>query len=188
MAETRIGIENRRIIYLAIPRLVRNCILGIDPLREFNFTINLYEEKIIMKTIERETHLQYSGGMCKIKNIEEKEVFRIEENSDDVEEDFSEDEDTEEGTEFKERMTYNITWNRLQSLPEVSESPSTKRIKGSMNQHKDAYQLTIDEKLQRCTANKPSTVEALRSLLWDYHDVFYKKPGRIKKFEYELRV
>ena len=144
-----------------------------------------------MKTIERETHLQYSGGLCKIENVKEKEVLKIEEIDEDFAEDFSEDEDSEEGTEFEEGLPHDKTWNRLQSSPEVFENPSLKQIEGSMKQHKDAYQLTIeevDEKLQQCTTNKPSTIEAFRSLLWNYREVFHKKPGRIKEFEYELRV
>ena len=120
MAKTRIDTENRSIIYLVMPRLVRDCILGIDTLQEFNFTINLQEEKIIMKAIEGETHLQYFGGLWKIENIKEKEVLKIEEVDEDFAEDFSEDEDTEEeGTAFEEGIPHNQTWNRFQSLPEI---------------------------------------------------------------------
>ena len=61
----------------------------------------------------------------------------------------------------------------------------------SMNEANDPYQLTIeeiDENLLKCKAENPSTIEALRNLLWHYRGVFYKKPGRIKEFKYEFQL
>ena len=40
LAETWIGPEKRKIVYLIIPKLVRDCILGIDALKEYQFIIH----------------------------------------------------------------------------------------------------------------------------------------------------
>ena len=72
MAETWIGPEKRQIVYLIIPKLVRECILGIDALKEFSFIINLQDNKITISNLERELHLQYSGGLCKVEEFVKK--------------------------------------------------------------------------------------------------------------------
>ena len=37
LAETWIGPEKKKIVYLIIPKLIRDCILGIDALKEYQF-------------------------------------------------------------------------------------------------------------------------------------------------------
>ena len=67
-AETLVGHEKRNIVYLVIPKLVRDCILGIDALREFSFVINLSKDKIVIQSLEGEQHLLYAGGLCKVES------------------------------------------------------------------------------------------------------------------------
>ena len=101
------------------------------------------------------------------------------------------DEQEEEWTEFEEGIPSQKYWNRLESLPDLPEFRNDKKNETGGKGENDLSELTleeINEKLETCNAQKPSTIEALRNLLWTYRKVFSKKPGRIKQFEYELKV
>uniref|UniRef100_A0ABD2X093 RNA-directed DNA polymerase n=1 Tax=Trichogramma kaykai TaxID=54128 RepID=A0ABD2X093_9HYME len=55
----------------------------------------------------------------------------------------------------------------------------------------DPYELTvqeIDEKLSTCEVKNEQTIRKLREIILKNRRVFYKKPGRLINFEYELKL
>ena len=117
--------------------------------------------------------------------MKEVEVFTIEEENIDC------DEDTETWIDDEEQAPKYDKWGRFESIPEISEVDASDLINGSTEMHYDACRLTdgeIEEKLRGCTAISPFTLDALRNLLQKYRADFYKKTGRIHQFEYEFQV
>ena len=58
---TWIGLEKRKIVYLIIPKIVRDCILGIDALKEYQFIIN--KESSRRKTDSEESRRRFTSGL-----------------------------------------------------------------------------------------------------------------------------
>ena len=119
LAETWIGPEKRKIVYLIIPKLVRDCILGIEALKEYQFIINTPEDKLIMRRIDGDLHLNYSGESCKVERMREVKVLTIEEES------LESKEDTETWIADKEQAPKYDKWGLFESISEISEVNSS---------------------------------------------------------------
>ncbi|KAL7295095.1 hypothetical protein TKK_0011563 [Trichogramma kaykai] len=55
----------------------------------------------------------------------------------------------------------------------------------------DPYEISlqeIDQKLAICEVRNEQTTKKLREIILKNRDVFYKKPGRLRNFEYELKL
>ena len=154
---------------LIIPKLVRDCILGIDALKEYQFIINTPEEKLTLRRIDGDLHLNYSGRCCKVESMREVEVLTIEEESLDCKE------DTETWRDDEEQAPKYDNWGRFESIPKNSEIDLSDPTNGSTDMHYDACRLIdgeIEEKFQGCTAISSFTLNALRNILQKYRAVF----------------
>ena len=132
LAETWIGPEKRKIVYLIIPKLVRDCILGIDAHKEYQFIINTPEEKLIMRRIDGDLHLNYSGGSCKVESMREVEVLTIEE------ENLESKEDTETWIDDEEQAPQVRQMGSVRVYTRLSEVNSSDPTNRSTDMHYDA--------------------------------------------------
>ena len=60
-ATTTIGDISLDIVYLVVPKLARDCILGIDTLKEFGFLIDTMKDSVKVRIGERSTIVPYSS-------------------------------------------------------------------------------------------------------------------------------
>ena len=139
LAETWIGPEKRKIVYLIIPKLVRDCILGIDTLKEYQFLINTPEEKLALRRVDSDLHLDYSGGLCRVENMKDVEVLTIEKENLDC------NKDTKTWIDDEEQAPKFDKWGRFESISEISEVNLSASINGSTDINYDSCRLTDRE-------------------------------------------
>lgn len=171
MCRTQIGNTVKDVIFLIIPKLVRDCIIGIDSLQDFGAIIDTHKEIVSIK----EKSLTYQNREIDLIQLEHRFIISIEQ-YDSVNSDLNS--DSVLSIDGDEDRCFLIG----ESLPECGRNTPI---------GEDPYELQmneIDEKFKDCPKTNLETINKLKNLIWKYRKIFNKKPGKLVNFEYNLDV
>lgn len=163
--KTIIGNTTKDVIYLVIPKLVKDCILGYDTHRLFQMMIDTHEEVITMK--EKMIRIPYREENTPPDNCEDHTMQVNGVVSDE-----------DEAQSSKEEIV------------NASDDLDTANFQNEI-ESSDPLQISdeeIEEKINSCTEIDDGQKQSLKNLIRKYQEIFEKKPGVLARFEYELRM
>lgn len=179
---TQIGEIAVSIIYIVVPRLVKDCIIGYDTHQAMKMLIDAGNETITISNDGKRTTLPC--GVSRIKKNSEYETLVMED-------DFEEDSEDEIEEEFNgHSLTPRIAGTAAENVEEFAHDGEVARgnspFQESLNE--DLTIEEIDAKLSACVNISAAHKDSLRNLLWEYREVFRKKPGLLTAYEHELKM
>ncbi|KAL7298857.1 hypothetical protein TKK_0007967 [Trichogramma kaykai] len=165
MCAIKVGETNSDDIFLEIPKLIKDCIFGMDIIKELGFIINTMNDTIIFGN----QSFKYNSIKVDESRLDHRHIRIIEHDC--------------------ERIT--PIWAGVFVENIDAPIPVVSALLQNDKNFGDPYEISlqeIDQKLAICEVRNEQMTKKLREIILKNRDVFYKKRGRLRNFEYELKL
>ena len=166
-ADLNVNDETYSCVFIIIPKLNKNCILGIDVLKKLKERIHLEENYVILRNEDKDLKIEFI-------NDEEKCIRVIHEMNMEPSENVT----NIHPQDFADEVNYPEKYDEFRNVKEYDEIEEKYCISDA----------EIEEKVAKCELLNNEEKKKFWEVLKKYKDIFSKKPGRISIYEHELKI
>ncbi|KAL7290929.1 hypothetical protein TKK_0015656 [Trichogramma kaykai] len=164
MCSVQVGEMYNDVVFLVIPKLIRDCIFGLDTIKELGFIINTVNDTVTLG----DSVIKFNSVSVEEGQLEHRRVQIIE-------------------NEIERAGADKITlWEGIFAMSKNTPIRVINTLSQNNKNFGDPNEITvqeIDEKLSTCEVKNEQTIRKLREIILKNRRVFYKKPGRLINFE-----